>query len=265
MRLPRDWLGPREELVPIGAAARARAAQRAAEPGLDDAPPPAAEAFWSEDSAALHDAVQGPAAAPAERPGTPASGVGVRSPDRPGQWVTRPRAAALAIGVASLIVLAVIGSSEQPRSRVPGRPAPAGRQLAAVTAGQPTDQQLTAAATERATVRGTTATRHRGAARAHIGSGSHDTRGRAGRHHVSHSRGTAHRQPATAPTPRSPAPTYAVVQPTQSSTGSGALSTGSTESSPAASSSSVAHTPTSTPPPPFGQSGTLAPGSSPDS
>ncbi len=56
IRLPRDWLGPPEELVPIGPAARARAAQRDAEQGM----PPAADAFWSEDSAALHDAVQAP-------------------------------------------------------------------------------------------------------------------------------------------------------------------------------------------------------------
>ncbi|HEY1713290.1 MAG TPA: hypothetical protein VGG07_10340, partial [Solirubrobacteraceae bacterium] len=45
----------------MGPAARARAAQRE----LDDAAPPAADAFWSEDSAALHDAVQAP---PAPRP-----------------------------------------------------------------------------------------------------------------------------------------------------------------------------------------------------
>ena len=42
IRLPTDWVGPREELIPIGA------------------PPPAASDFWSEDSAALHDAVQAP-------------------------------------------------------------------------------------------------------------------------------------------------------------------------------------------------------------
>ena len=56
IRLPRDWLGPPEELVPIGPAARARAAQRE----LNGQTPPAADAFWSEDSAALHDALQAP-------------------------------------------------------------------------------------------------------------------------------------------------------------------------------------------------------------
>jgi hypothetical protein len=56
IRLPREWVGPLEELVPIGPGARARAAQREAETGM----PTAADAFWSEDSAALHDAVQAP-------------------------------------------------------------------------------------------------------------------------------------------------------------------------------------------------------------
>jgi hypothetical protein len=56
IRLPRDWVGPPEELVPIGPGARARAAQREAKAGM----PTAADAFWSEDSAALHDAVQAP-------------------------------------------------------------------------------------------------------------------------------------------------------------------------------------------------------------
>jgi hypothetical protein len=60
IRLPREWLGPPEELVPIGPAARARAAQREA----TDSTSTTADAFWSEDSAALHDAVQAPLDAP---------------------------------------------------------------------------------------------------------------------------------------------------------------------------------------------------------
>jgi hypothetical protein len=51
VRLPRDWLGPREELVPLegttGAAASAGA-------------PPRADDFWGEDSAALQDPWQAP-------------------------------------------------------------------------------------------------------------------------------------------------------------------------------------------------------------
>jgi len=50
VRLPRDWLGPREDLVPFG--------PRASAPE----PPPSAADFWGERSAAIHDAVQAPAA-----------------------------------------------------------------------------------------------------------------------------------------------------------------------------------------------------------
>jgi hypothetical protein len=45
----RDWLGPREELVPVG-------------PSRQSDSPPRADDFWSEDSAALQDALQPPAA-----------------------------------------------------------------------------------------------------------------------------------------------------------------------------------------------------------
>jgi hypothetical protein len=50
VQLPaRDWLGPREELVPVGPSRRSDS-------------PPRADDFWSEDSAALQDALQPPAA-----------------------------------------------------------------------------------------------------------------------------------------------------------------------------------------------------------
>jgi hypothetical protein len=67
--------------VPIGPAARARAAQLEAA----DAPPPSADAFWSEDSAALHDAVQAPAAGTGHRVNPP---VGLVAPVA-GQWRLR--------------------------------------------------------------------------------------------------------------------------------------------------------------------------------
>jgi hypothetical protein len=60
---PRDWLGPRDELVPFGRDA-------AEEPGADAvaadvheisvAPPPGPDAFWGEDSAEIHAVLQGP-------------------------------------------------------------------------------------------------------------------------------------------------------------------------------------------------------------
>lgn len=51
MRLPRDWLGPREELVPFG--------RRAASPEPPDLPPSAAD-FWGERAGSIHDALPAP-------------------------------------------------------------------------------------------------------------------------------------------------------------------------------------------------------------
>ena len=51
VRLPRDWLGPREELVPFGPRAFRGA----------DEPPPSADDFWGERSAAIHGALEAPA------------------------------------------------------------------------------------------------------------------------------------------------------------------------------------------------------------
>jgi hypothetical protein len=125
IRLPRDWLGPPEELVPIGPAARARAAQRELEDGL----PPAADAFWSEDAAALHDAVQAPPGATCQRLDPPVGLVppvaGPRVPalSRLPRFVSFGRHgrlsrwwALLAVPVAALLVLAVIGAAEGPAS-----------------------------------------------------------------------------------------------------------------------------------------------------
>jgi hypothetical protein len=126
IRLPRDWLGPPEELVPIGPAARARAAQLEA----DDAAPPAADAFWSEDSAALHDAVQAPPGGVQEPLGPPA---GLVDPDasqlrlRAGGLARlggvprmRMRWAAIAVPTVLLLVLAAIGFGEQGGTGVTG-------------------------------------------------------------------------------------------------------------------------------------------------
>ena len=56
VRLPRDWLGPREELVPFGPRADATAAEAAG----SAAAPPSANDFWGEQSAELQHALQGP-------------------------------------------------------------------------------------------------------------------------------------------------------------------------------------------------------------
>jgi hypothetical protein len=125
IRLPRDWLGPPEELVPIGPAARARAAQRE----LNGHTPPTADAFWSEDSAALHDALQAP---PEPSPQPPDPPVGLVPPVVGRRRPTLSRLPRLGVGgggtrasrwwgvaavpIVALLVAAVIGATESPVS-----------------------------------------------------------------------------------------------------------------------------------------------------
>jgi hypothetical protein len=108
VRLPRDWLGPREDLVPFG--------PRASAP---EAPPSAAD-FWGERSAAIHDALEAPAE---EVPAVPAdASVDVAPPRRRRELGRRGRqrvAAVAAVAVAGLVsVLLAVGVLG------PGRSAP---------------------------------------------------------------------------------------------------------------------------------------------
>jgi hypothetical protein len=59
VRLPRDWLGPRDELVPFGPRAESEAPDPPATETGSDAPP-SADDFWGERSAAIHGALQAP-------------------------------------------------------------------------------------------------------------------------------------------------------------------------------------------------------------
>ncbi len=112
VRLPRDWLGPRDELVPFGPRARTPA---------DDRPTSAAD-FWGEQSAAIHDALQAPdqdlendarrSVEPGDDHDAPAT-IGrfaaVRARLRPGSMPRRAvlgTATGLAVAVAMVIVLA---------------------------------------------------------------------------------------------------------------------------------------------------------------
>jgi hypothetical protein len=64
LRFPRDWFGPTEELVPFGPRADGVAVAEDDEQSValgEGLPPSSASAFWSEDSARIHDAVEGPA------------------------------------------------------------------------------------------------------------------------------------------------------------------------------------------------------------
>ncbi len=69
VRLPRDWIGPREELVPFGPGGRGVDGETLDGHGDDEAPidsnatrasAPSAEDFWGEHSDALQDVLQGP-------------------------------------------------------------------------------------------------------------------------------------------------------------------------------------------------------------
>jgi hypothetical protein len=118
IRLPRDWLGPLEDLVPIGPAADARRA--ADEPYAEEAPP-TADAFWTEDSAALHTAVQAPAGLTREPPSSSNRSGRRRRRMRvpavhgtlPLSWVRPPsRRAWVAAVAAAALFLAAIGMTE---------------------------------------------------------------------------------------------------------------------------------------------------------
>jgi hypothetical protein len=90
VRLPRDWLGPRDELVPFGPRASSEDAEE---------PPPTAEDFWGERSASIHDALQ----APADSIDPPAGTQARRRFDR------RPRAAAVGgLAVALVVLIGVV-------------------------------------------------------------------------------------------------------------------------------------------------------------
>ena len=91
VRLPRDWLGPREDLVPFG--------PRASTP---EAPPSAAD-FWGERSAAIHDALEAPAEDSSDVPAD--GGADVVAPRRrrvPGRRRRHRIAAVTAVAVAGL-------------------------------------------------------------------------------------------------------------------------------------------------------------------
>ena len=108
VRLPRDWLGPREELVPFGPRADS---QKAGEAVSSDESPPTAEDFWGERSAAIHNALQAPADDPAAV-GT----AGTRRPPRSLRRLDRRIVAAAAgsLAIAAVLLLAVLSNPSGP-------------------------------------------------------------------------------------------------------------------------------------------------------
>jgi hypothetical protein len=105
VRLPRDWLGPRDELIPFGPSA---------DSADDSVPPPTADDFWGEDSSSIQTAVEAPASV------DPGWGAASRARAREG-FHTRARAISVLGGVAAalLVTLAVVsgGSSPKPASQ----------------------------------------------------------------------------------------------------------------------------------------------------
>ena len=238
---PRDWLGPREELVPIGRPAR----DRPPDPTGEDDLPPAAEAFWSEDSAALHDAVQGPSHS-FERLAPPAS---ARQPAR-----GRLKWGFGAIAAMALAVLAVIGSVEQPPGK--GR-TPPHRHVLAAGIGEQAQFESAASTILREDAKSALAVHQITHARARTTAAHHarprPVSRRSVRHVVSHVTAVTPSQGSDAAT------SQPVTQPVASTPPSSSSEAGSSSSTPSE------QTATSAPTTAFGSNGLLGPGSSPNS
>jgi hypothetical protein len=288
VRLPREWIGPLEELVPIRPATEA--GERSAEIVAGEVPP-AADAFWSEDAGALHNAVQAPPAAASGLP-EPAAvqsrATGTRDrlrvrlrPPWAALWSRcarlRPAHIGAVAAVAVLVLVAAIGTLWE--SGPGGAPASSARhQLARV--GNPGAQTRRPSTPSRGPVaEGAAAHRSAGLDRAghRIVSGRH--RGALRKPLRGHPRGTARRSGIH----RSrPSPAAATAEPVAASTvNSGAASSYSpaggppTPTTPPATTAPVSQSASgsggssassgSSSSPAFGPSGILGPGSSPNS
>ena len=128
VRLPTDWLGSRDELVPIGRPDRTDDAEP------DVAMPPAAEDFWGEASAAVQDALQAPPghgdrllrgpSDPDPAGALRARGGGSAQEAARGSRAIGRRHAAVAMGVIAGLALTLsimtLGASHGPRRNRPG-------------------------------------------------------------------------------------------------------------------------------------------------
>ena len=106
---PRDWLGPRDQLVPFGK--EVESSQEPASRGASDAPPrpPRAADFWDEGAAAIHDAVEAADESDAEAPASTTTAP-ARRPR--GRALVAASVIALACAVVVLVKLAGPGSHE---------------------------------------------------------------------------------------------------------------------------------------------------------
>ena len=289
VRLPVDWIGPREELVPVGPPGHIRAEDQ--EP--DEVLPRTAAAFWTEDAAALHDALQGPATDPgdppaasvqatAHRPGASRTGpadatLGRRRAvhigavagllRRRGQHRPGARWALLGLPLVALGVLALIGSAESPTMSSPVRAGSAdpAEAVALVSGRVPDTPQRVAAA--RAIVRGNVSRARMEEERRITG------RAHSGRHLIKRSTDRppsvkrSHLAAAHHSAEPLPGPHATASPPTAASAPTGASPETSTvpPASAGPASSTAGQTATSARQPAFGENGSLAPGHSPDS
>ncbi len=93
VQLPREWLGPSEDLVPFGVSADDAPPSPATPPASIS--PPSAQSFWTEDAASLHAALQGAPPADENVESGLTDGDEILPPAEhsapPPRWVPRPR------------------------------------------------------------------------------------------------------------------------------------------------------------------------------
>jgi hypothetical protein len=281
IRLPTDWLGPRDELVPI--------APRHDSPGgesIDEPLPTSADTFWSEDAGSLHDAVQAPRA-PERHVVTPPLVATTEGSVAAGVLSLRPAQLRLRwpVAAAGLVILALIGVgafiSGQPQHVAARGPRQAAAIAPSTTSGSPSASAdvLTRArlltsrrsadhgATTRERVRKPVRRAHHSARRPVAERARHPHRT------ILHPESAAARSNGVDAPPAPAAPVVPAVSDGASGSASSALpasaSSAATYSPPsrpvAASQGSSGGSGTSSGQPAFGSGGTLGPGTSPDS
>jgi hypothetical protein len=262
VRLPRDWLGPREELVPFGpradaAGATAQAAGRAAHADAADssAQPPSAQDFWTEQAVDLHDALQGPGPS-VERSSDQASSsspLRVRRPWPRGLRFDRRVVGPIALAALAAVVGAIVLTGWSSGPGAPRHAARAGQSASASAALVANTARRRRALARQSSSARRVAERHRTPARAHHPRARSSVHGAA----VSHSS-------------RPAAPSYAISHGTQSGSGAAQIQAPasaappSRSAPPAASSAASDQGSSSAATHPYGLGGTVGPGHSPN-
>jgi hypothetical protein len=266
VQLPRDWLGPREDLVPFGPSAHRDA------PAPVTELPRSADDFWGggADLQDLTAPTETVSAAPARRWSLPRLSVprlSLPGPARPNLSLPRVRVgarAALLFGLGALAILAAVGFVLGSAARKPSTPLPR-------AAASPGSSTLASSFDARAAARLDTLAQDASRARARrAASARHRAEVRARRTRES---GRRHRHHRTAPavqtvhnTTAAPAPisNTASVSQTDDAQASSSPPTASSPSPTTASSASTAGGSSSSNQPALGANGSLSPGSSPD-